>query len=265
MWLSDTQPRVASPTPSRAATSTAVGLLMMRWVVVLLLLPGGSATAQALDYRSASATCLALAGACGAVQDPAALWHNPAQLVSSPTFFTLNLDLLGREQTVHRTGSIVNQRPPEVRDIAGYHVTPALSVALPLWREQLWGAIGYHQGLGIDSQYPAQESGEGREAPARYRGTQLQLQQHIFSVGLALRLKTFALGAALELSHMTFRHQQSGWVGVAEDEDLLEDPDLDLVTLIEGRNTLAVGGRFGARWTPHQWFTINASWSLPLR
>jgi long-subunit fatty acid transport protein len=232
-----------------------VSLIGPRPAVVgaLLLLWPWLAAGQDLERTTGSAVELGLAGAgVTVVQDPTALFVNPANLPRSEGMLAATLGLRNAERSYFpppEVNQTVGEQPVEARDTAGVALAPSLCVALPLWRRRLWAAVGYHTGLMVRSHYPAAPTEEGgREDPTRYLGTELALTQHVISLGLALRWRWLAIGAALELSHLRFEHRRSLWAGLVEDHanpNRLQNPAMDLDARLSGRNTLRTGALIG--------------------
>jgi long-subunit fatty acid transport protein len=229
-------------------------------LAVILTLSSGSTLAQPLEGPGAGATSLAMAGARTVlVKDPAALWSNPANIARSKSRVSLALQMSGDSRSVRLSGQAVNEYDPrEARDLAGTILAPAASLALPLWRDRLWLGIGYRIGLRLKSAYPPSGDGDGTKAradPGRYLGTELGLEQHLFSLGAAFRWSWLSFGASLELSHLRLgRYRQTLWAG--EEQDLY-DPfrrpgttELDMDLLLQGSGTLAAGALFGLWFTP---------------
>jgi hypothetical protein len=237
-------------------------------IALLVLLLGASASAQSLASPASGAAGLGLAGA-GAttIHDATALWSNPALIGRVTRPIVVGLGLQAVDRSVRRTSG---NPLPEARDAAGVQLVPSLALAVPLWRQRLWVGLGYHLALKIDSRYPlevpsAVTGAVGREAPARYRGTELSLEQHVVSLGVAFRRRGFAVGVALELRHLRLRHRQSLWAGVEADSanQRLEDPRLDVDAIIEGRETLGVGAIAGLWLQPSRWIELGLAVELP--
>jgi hypothetical protein len=154
--------------------------------------------------------------------------------------------------------------PVEGRDIAGAQVTPFFGLVLPLWRQILFAGVGFHQGLKVSSRYPGSGADGAPAAPGRYRGLELELQHHLASLGLALRYEILALGATLQLGHLTLRHRQATWAGFREDEQRLGDSALDVLATFEGGGGPSIGGVLGLWLRPLRFLELGLSVALPL-
>jgi len=228
------------------------------------------AVAQSLDAPPSSAAALSLAGAqVTAASNGSALWLNPGLLVKARRGIQASLALMSVRRSVYR----IRLTPlPEARDATGVQLAPAVSVALPLYRDQLWVGLGYHLGLHASSHYPLPVSsgstdGTGRLAPARYRGTELELTQHVVSLGAAYRLGFLAVGAALELQHLELLHRQSLWAGFQLDYNssaMEEDPKRDVDALVEAKDKLRLGGIVGLWLEPHPLLRLGCAVRLPV-
>jgi long-subunit fatty acid transport protein len=218
-----------------------------------------------LDERVGGAAGLSLAGAGATViQDPSALWTNPALLARATSRIALHLELASDHRAVFRTLAVNDV--VEARDAPGVIAAPALSFAHPLVGSWLWAALGYRFAPTVKSHYPPQitETNSERDAPARYRGTGLEIAEHVVSFGLAARWRSLSVGAMLEVSHLSFRHVQSLWAGREADRQLLENPLLDVVATVEGENSLAARGLFGLSVQPHPWVQVGLALHTPI-
>jgi hypothetical protein len=248
---------------SGPARPVALGVLL-----ALLLAVSAPASAQSLADPAPGVAGLGLGGAgVTTIRDATGLWSNPALIGRVTRPISIGLGLQTVDRSVRRTS--VNPLP-EARDAMGVQLVPSFALAVPLWRRRLWVGLGYHLALKIDSRYPlevpsATAGAVSRDAPARYRGTELTLEQHVVSLGVAVRRRWIAAGAALELRHVRFRHRQSLWAGVEADhlEQRLEDPRLDVDAIIEGRETLGVGAIVGVWLQPHPWLELGLALQLP--
>ncbi len=243
----------------------------------ILLWPAVSA-GQALETNPASATALSLAGAgVTAVQDPVSLWINPANLVHSGARVAAGLGLEVSGRSAFRLGAI-NEGSPEARDGAGARLSPHVGIALPLWERRLWAGVGYHLELNHRSRYPVYPAAASeslkptdptpvadRNGPVRFLGTELLLQQHVVSVGLAFRWRLVAVGAALELSHLRLVHRRTLWAGFKGDGSKLEEPELNVDALVEARGLLDAGAVFGMWLRPVSFVELGVALRMPVR
>ena len=236
-----------------------------------LVLPA-SARAQALEIQPASATALSLAGAgVTAVKAPAALWQNPANMVQSDTRVAAGLSLESSGRSVFRLVEI-NAASPESRDGSGVQPAAHAALVLPLWERWLWAGIGYHLQLNLHSAFPVYGESTAEDLPsarrtdrARFSGTELQLQQHVFSLGLAGRFKQLALGLALELSHVRLAHRRSLWAGFQGDRAKLEDASLNVDASLSASGLLDAGALLGVWFRPFSFLELGLALRLPVR
>jgi long-subunit fatty acid transport protein len=242
-------------------------------VPTLLCVLAAPAPARGQDLESApcGAAGLALAGACAVgAPSPASVWANPALLAVSPANVSAALWMQTGEHTVTRTDMVGEARTGS-RDAAGVQLSPAVAVAVPLWKRRLWLAAGYHQGLVAESFYPPPRGVTGgsaapRDDPARHLGTELSLVHHRFGLGLAFRWRMLSVGATVELGHLRMKHRRSLWAGMKGDESklLFEDPDLDVDARLEGHDTLDVGGLLGIWARPLAFLELGLALRLPV-
>lgn len=241
-----------------------VRVLLPPCLLAALYLSPRPAHGQGLDPPPAGAAGLALGGV-GAVSlpTPAALWTNPSLIAGSARSVALELGLRRSDRSLVRT-DVVNQTAP-ARDTAAATLAPAISIAVPVWRPWLWAGLAYHLHLRADSEYPPQvtKAGASRLSPGRYRGTSLDLQQHMISLGLAAHSRYVALGASLELSHLRLAHRQSLWAGTQQDQPLNENPLLDVDAQLEAANVAALGGLLGITLRPWSFLEIGGAVRLP--
>ena len=240
-------------------------------VLLLVLLSPSVAAAQALESNPGSATALSLAGAgVTSVQDPAAIWINPANLVHSSARVAAGLGLETSGRSAFRVGPI-NQGSPEARDGAGVQLAPHVGVAVPLWDDRLWAGLGYHLELNHRSRYPVYPHADlptpvaERTGPVRFIGTELQLQQHMISLGLAFRWSMLAVGGALELSHVRLAHRRTLWAGFKGDASQLEEHELNVDALVEASGLLDAGAVFGVWLRPVSFLELGLAARLPVR
>ena len=245
-------------------------------IFLVLLLPTPVA-AQALESNHGSTTSLSLAGAgVTSVRDPAALWINPANLVHANARVSAGLGLEASDRSVFRIGEI-NQGSPEARDGAGVQLTPHVGLAFPLWERLLWAGVGYHLALNHRSRYPvypeattlAPTAKEAtpvaqRNGPVRFIGTELQLQQHVLSLGLAFRWRLLAVGLALELSHLRLLHRRTLWAGFKGDASKLEERELNVDALVEASGLLDAGAVLGLWLKPTSFLELGVAVRLPV-
>ncbi len=227
-----------------------------------LLAASGRAEAQALDPAPAGAASLALGGV-GAVglRSPAALFANPALLPLAQSRILLGLAFEQSPRAVVLTATV--NETQEARDHAGASALPDVALALPLGTPWLWFSAGYRRSLGLESRFgPPQVGSDVRVAPARYRGLELSLSEHIWSFALALRIgDRLSLGGAVELRHLRLRHTQAIWAGLAVDH--VGDARLDLLATVAGSSRLAAGGLLGIWLRAHRALELGLALSLP--
>lgn len=243
-----------------------------RPLLLLALVSGISTTsmpamAQALDDQPGGVVGLSLAGArVLSVRSAAALWANPANLVHSKDQVLVGLRLQTGDCSLQRTDIINASAISSARDTAGVQVLPVAGLALPIWKRRLWIAVGYHPGIQAESFYPPSSGPTSRTDPARYSGTELSLQHHRASLGLAFGWSFISVGATLDLGHLRIRHRRSHWAGLAADSSKLINPDgrLDLDATLEGNDVLDAGALLGIWIEPLSFLQAGLTVRLPV-
>lgn len=239
-------------------------------LILLCFLCPALASAQALEPSAGSATALGLAGAgVTSVKDPAAVWINPANMVHAESRVMAGLGLSTSGRSAFRIGEI-NQGSAEARDGAGVQLAPHLGLVLPLWDDALWAGVGYRMELNHVSRYPVYPySDDGtpvaeRTGPVRFTGTELRLQQHVISLGLAFRWRVVAVGVSLELSHLRLRHRRTLWAGFKADANRLEEAELNVDAQVEASGLLDAGAVAGVWLRPLSFLELGVALRLPV-
>jgi len=231
-----------------------------------LVMISSTGLAQALDDQPGGLVGLSLAGArVLSVRSAAALWANPANLVHSEEQVVVGLRLQTGDRSLQRTDIINASTISSAQDKAGVQVLPLAGLALPIWKRRLWIAVGYHPGIEAESFFPPTSGPTSRTDPTRYSGTELSLQHHRASLGLALGWSFISIGAALELGHLRIRLRRSLWAGLAADSSKLinEDGGLDLDATLEGNDVLDAGALLGIWVEPLAFLQAGLTVRLP--
>jgi hypothetical protein len=242
-------------------------------VILIGLLLCRAASGQALEERPVGSAGLAMAGAgVSSLRGPASLWINPALLPLAGSRVTLELGLLGDSRQLSVTTE-VNESTPPARDLDGVHLSPAVALAYPLGLRWLWGGLAYRVARQIHSRYPALAGSfdtsttpatPAKDAPGRYLGGELTLEQHVIALALGVASRRVGLGASLELSHVRLAHRRSLWAGAVGDAARLTDGRYDLDAFVAAQGSLSVGALFGAWAQPLPWLELGAALRLPV-